>query len=33
MMEIKEEDVKGSEPNCIRILILVNNDKEPKEEV
>jgi len=30
-MDINQVVVKGSLPRCIRILILVNTDKEPKD--
>ena len=30
LMDINQVVVKGSLPRCIRILILVNTDKEPK---
>ena len=31
LMDITQEVVEGSLPRCIRILILVNTDKEPKD--
>ena len=31
LMDINQVVVKGSLPRCIRILILVNTDKEPKD--
>jgi len=31
LMDITQVVVKGSLPHCIRILILVNTDKEPKD--